>query len=139
MDARIAARAAKLLRLLKKGQRERTPDGWTGRVNTNLYLAGEGPIEPAQPQTQTQTQTPASDGQSGEQDWHFSGKTHPRGRTAAEKNGFGDVEEEGDSEQQRQRPFFLAVGFHLPHEPYLFPEKSWEAYEGVPMPLLRGE
>ena len=32
-------------------------------------------------------------------------------------------------------PFFLAVGFHLPHEPYLFPERSWEEYEGIEMPL----
>jgi hypothetical protein len=32
------------------------------------------------------------------------------------------------------RPFFLAVGFHWPHEPYNVPRSAWDKYEGVPFP-----
>jgi hypothetical protein len=35
-------------------------------------------------------------------------------------------------------PFMLMVGFHLPHEPYLFPSSTWEKYKDKQLPLLRG-
>ena len=28
------------------------------------------------------------------------------------------------------KPFFIAVGFHLPHEPYVFPAWAWDVYQG---------
>jgi hypothetical protein len=38
-------------------------------------------------------------------------------------------------------PFFLAVGFHMPHEPLLVPFTTWELYddESAAGPLLRGD
>jgi len=35
-------------------------------------------------------------------------------------------------------PFFLAVGFHLPHEPYLIPEVSWKDFDESKDRRLRG-
>ena len=44
----------------------------------------------------------------------------------------------GKSVLDARPPFLLAVGFHLPHEPYLFPSKVWKQYEDTELPLLRG-
>jgi len=41
------------------------------------------------------------------------------------------------SEQERP-PFFLGVGFHLPHEPYLIPGAAWEQYDDVDIKPLDG-
>jgi arylsulfatase A-like enzyme len=30
-----------------------------------------------------------------------------------------------------QPPWFLAVGFHLPHEPYVIPGAAWEQYDNI--------
>ena len=35
-------------------------------------------------------------------------------------------------------PFFVAVGFHLPHEPYVFPTWAWQLYDDVNLPTNRG-
>ena len=35
-------------------------------------------------------------------------------------------------------PFFVAVGFHLPHEPYVFPTWAWQLYDDVKLPHNRG-
>ena len=35
-------------------------------------------------------------------------------------------------------PFFLAVGFHLPHEPYLIPDASWKDFDESKDRRLRG-
>jgi iduronate 2-sulfatase len=35
-------------------------------------------------------------------------------------------------------PFFLAVGFHLPHEPYLIPDASWREFDDSKDRRLRG-
>ena len=34
------------------------------------------------------------------------------------------------------QPFFVASGFHLPHEPYVFPEATWKLYDKVTFPGL---
>jgi hypothetical protein len=44
----------------------------------------------------------------------------------------------GKSVLDARAPFFLAVGFHLPHEPYVFPKEVWKQYEQTKLPLLRG-
>ena len=36
---------------------------------------------------------------------------------------------------QSDEPFFLAVGYHLPHLPFVAPDKYWELYDREQMPL----
>lgn len=38
-------------------------------------------------------------------------------------------------EQLRDRPFFLAVGFHKPHLPFVAPRKYWDLYRAEDLPL----
>ena len=33
------------------------------------------------------------------------------------------------------RPFFLAAGFARPHAPWRMPQRFWDLYEGVDLPL----
>jgi arylsulfatase A-like enzyme len=40
--------------------------------------------------------------------------------------------------RDRERPFFLAVGFYRPHTPYVAPESYFEGYPVEQMPLVRG-
>lgn len=44
----------------------------------------------------------------------------------------------GKSVLDARPPFLLAVGFHLPHEPYVFPTKIWKQYDQTELPMLRG-
>ena len=45
---------------------------------------------------------------------------------------------EGGEEGQVSKPFFLAVGFHQPHEPWHFPSRYWDMYENVTFKLPTG-
>ena len=40
--------------------------------------------------------------------------------------------------RDRDRPFFLAVGFYRPHTPYVAPEEYFEEYPAGEMPLVEG-
>ncbi|MEA3341817.1 MAG: sulfatase, partial [Chloroflexota bacterium] len=40
--------------------------------------------------------------------------------------------------RQRNRPFFLAVGFYRPHTPYVAPKPYFERYPKQDMPVVRG-
>lgn len=40
--------------------------------------------------------------------------------------------------QQKDRPFFLAVGFFRPHTPYVAPQQYFALYKESEMPLVRG-
>ena len=40
--------------------------------------------------------------------------------------------------RQRDRPFFLAVGFYRPHTPYVSPKPYFERYPKQKMPVVRG-
>ena len=41
-----------------------------------------------------------------------------------------------DLSRKREQPFFLAVGFHNPHVPWIAPKKYWDLYrpESIPLP-----
>jgi len=59
---------------------------------------------------------------------------------AQEAGKRGTKEGAGGSVLDERPPFMLMVGFHLPHEPYLFPSSAWDQYEDAEklLPLLRG-
>lgn len=38
-------------------------------------------------------------------------------------------------EEVKDRPFFVAVGFHNPHLPFVAPKRYWDLYEGIDIPL----
>ena len=94
MDAQIANRASKLLKMLASGDKE--PD------------ARPKMVPPYQPYV------------------------------APDRAKEADLVKAGKSILDARAPFLLAVGFHLPHEPYLFPSKVWKQYEDTELPLLRG-
>lgn len=39
--------------------------------------------------------------------------------------------------KQLDQPFFMGLGFFKPHLPFVAPQKDWEAFEGVEIPLPR--
>lgn len=41
----------------------------------------------------------------------------------------------GKLREMKDKPFFLAVGFHKPHLPFIAPKKYWDMYEGTSIPL----
>ena len=41
---------------------------------------------------------------------------------------------EGNDDGERQ-PFFLSVSYHHPHQPFQVPQKYWDLYEGVEIPI----
>jgi hypothetical protein len=43
--------------------------------------------------------------------------------------GSGSKEADGDGSVGERRPWFVAVGFSLPHEPLRFPKWAWDLYE----------
>jgi choline-sulfatase len=73
----------------------------------------------------------------GTMSWHASAKgdaEHTDGRIAAEAEWVLER-----CAQQRDRPFFLAVGFFRPHTPYVAPRKPYfDYYPRDAMPVVRG-
>lgn len=104
------------------------------------------------------------DGMDGENDWDVSLDPKPAskiGRTGQGRNvtggkfGFFEVRaaEGGDEDQpdgliaaeavrllneRRDKPFFLAVGFRKPHDPYIAPKKYFEPYPMSKIPAPQG-
>ena len=46
------------------------------------------------------------------------------------------VESIAELSNDREQPFFLAVGFIKPHSPYIAPEKYWNLYEGEDLQIV---
>jgi len=51
-------------------------------------------------------------------------------------NKVNDYNERND--KTLEKPFFLAVGFHQPHEPWHFPARYWDIYENITLPVTSG-
>jgi iduronate 2-sulfatase len=43
--------------------------------------------------------------------------------------------EEAANDKTNEEPFFLAVGFHQPHRPWHMPQKYWDLYDDVVVPV----
>lgn len=39
--------------------------------------------------------------------------------------------------KQKEQPFFLAVGFHKPHLPFVAPRRYWDLYDRAALPIAR--